>query len=93
MLSFNFGYFVCFIIILLGYDNENYFKVAVHTCDVLWRENLFKTQSYASLTTSYIVTLFNPTELWSIAMNYGGPLTNSNASWILVVHRNFWGNQ
>ena len=64
-------------------------KVAVHTCDVLWRENLIKTQSYASLTTSCIVTLFNPIELWSIAMHYGGPLTNSNASWMLVVHRNF----
>ena len=73
------------------YRFQNCFKVAVHTCDVLWCENLVKTQSYASLTTSCIVTLFNPIELWSIAMHYGGPLTNSNASWMLVVHRNFQG--
>ena len=64
-------------------------KVAVHTCDVLWRENLVKTQCYASLTTNCIVTLFDPIELWSIAMHYGSPLTNSNASWMLVVHWNF----
>ena len=48
------------------------FKVAVHTCDVLWHKKLIKTQSYASLTTSSIVTLFNPIELWSIAMHCGG---------------------
>ena len=47
-------------------------KVAVHTCDVLWRENLAKTHSQASLNTSCIVSLFNPIELWSIAMPCDG---------------------
>ena len=46
------------------------FKVAVHTCDVLWRKNLAKTHSQASLNTSCIVNLFNPIELF-----------NCNAMW------------
>ena len=45
------------------------FKVAVHTCDVLWCENLIKTLRHTSLTTSCIVTLFNLIEVWSIAMH------------------------
>ena len=48
------------------------FKVVVHTCDVLWCKKLVKTQSYTSLTTSSIISLFNPIELWSIAMHCGG---------------------
>ena len=47
-------------------------KVAVHTSDVLWNKNMIKTHSQASLSTSCIVHLFNPIELWSIAMHYGG---------------------
>ena len=43
-------------------------KVAVHTCDVLSRKILAKTRSQASLNTSCVVSLFNPIELWSIAM-------------------------
>ena len=64
-------------------DNENFtpsfysvagkwksapFKVAVHTCDVLRLENLIKTLRHASLTTSCIVILFNPIEVWPIAI-------------------------
>ena len=53
-------------------------KVPVHSCDVLWRKNLAKTHSQASLNTSCIVNLFNPIELWSIAMPSDGQKTNSN---------------
>ena len=47
-------------------------KVAFHTKDVLWREILVQIQNHASLNTSCIVSLFNPIELWSIAMHCGG---------------------
>ena len=47
-------------------------KVAAHTNDVLWRKILIQTQSRASLNTGCILNLFNPIELWSIAMHCGG---------------------
>ena len=48
------------------------FKVAVHTCDVLRCKYLITTHSQASMNTSFIVNLFNPIELWSIAMSCDG---------------------
>ena len=45
--------------------------------------------SQASLSTSCIVNLFNPIELCSIAMHYGGQYTNSNAFGMSVSHVNF----
>ena len=57
-------------------------------------ETTWTKQSQASLITSCIVTIFNPIELWSTAMHWGGggggglPI----AMYSGVVHRNFLGN-
>ena len=57
---------------VFGRGRDLDFKVAVHTCDVLWHKNLNTTHSQASLNTSCIVHLFYPIELWSIAIPCGG---------------------
>ena len=44
----------------------------VHTSDELWRKNLIKTDSQASLNNSCIINVFNPIELRSMAMHYAG---------------------
>ena len=56
-----------------------YFKVVVHTSDMVWCKNLITTQSQASLNTSCIVNLFNPIELWSIAMH-------CEYQWTIYIH-------
>ena len=55
-------------------------KVAVHTNDMLWRKILVQTQGCASLNIRCIVSLFNLTELWSIAMHCSGQWTTGSAS-------------
>ena len=50
----------------------NWAEAAVHACGMLWCKNLIRVHSQASLNTGCRVNLFNPIELWSIAMPCGG---------------------